>query len=238
MQRDILWGAGGGLLMISLGHVARWSGVIGAMQAAPLIAGGAVLMLLTGILVIVRLYPATAPRTSEEMSTGPSTSLAMPVEPVEEAGWASPAPGAPCVEVEPQERRSVPVAIAAPPLADHNQGATGDAIEEQTAVDAPGTSMMARQVRFRFSAGDQELAFCMPVDGAHPDLIAAKAVKIARELMRRSGVADRQLYQLAVTGAELDPSDMHDGGGELNLQDPVFATDATELLALSGRSAA
>jgi hypothetical protein len=191
--------------MIVLAHTARWSGLIGTMQAVPIVSGGAFLLLLTGVQAIVRLRPGTAPTPSiakpEKALRSPDLQT-MPAERAPSARRIGPDARA---AVSSAEQADEHVAPADPIQSVDHQRADADLDEEQSAGGGSATATACHELRLQFSLGDQDLVLSMSVGGSDPDLIAAKAVKAARELMRRRGKVETEAIRLVVTSAELAP---------------------------------
>jgi hypothetical protein len=206
MKRDIQWGAGGGLLMILLGHVGQLVGLIGGMQAAPLIAGGATLLVLTALLLMLNLRPrgkALQEQAPEDiqprseaflMARGPAGAVESVANATERGRVASspPPPGRPAQLLTAGDER--PIAPARPEGAGATRGLLGES-----------DTQCARVAAFRFRLRGEEAIFSFDLDSSDADAIARKAVRIAREWMTGRGIAASELRHLEISSVSLDP---------------------------------
>jgi hypothetical protein len=216
------------LLIILLGHTAQSLGLIGGMQVAPFLGVGAALMLVTIMLLVL----------SDRQRNGVFTGNVAQAEPGEQRGRSDDfqAPAKPVV-LEPAAGDSVSVegTVAVSQHASGRtdmlvRGASGDRGDDENAgaaLDAAAASQAEaprpnlRTMAFRFRAGAREAAFTMSLSEHDPDRIARKAVGMARELLRRQGVAIGALEELEVLSLNVNPPAATEDALELENMAPV-----------------
>jgi hypothetical protein len=193
MLQDLKWGFGGGFAMTLVACLAAASGLISSLRAMPLIAGGALLILITLIVILSRNgkdIPIAVECISEGAQAatagpnGQSSVLALQQLPQEPEGgreaasdWSSSAP--------------TDLFRALPPTWDEA---------------ATGASMNVRQAQFRFSVGDTFAEFLLRIPpNASSSEIAQKAVEVAEAMMGQQGVSKDERGGLEVVGGRWVP---------------------------------
>jgi hypothetical protein len=194
MLQDLKWGFGGGLGMTLVACLAAASGLISSVRAMPLIAGGALLMLLTLIVILSRSGKDT-PIAAECIPEGPQAAKALPIDE---------APFSALQQLLPQSPGFEEKAL------DGSSSASTDLFRtlpsEQEALN--GARRDARQAHFRFSVGSCFAEFLLRIPpNASSSEIAQKAVEVAEAMMRQHGVSTNDWGRLEVVDGRWLPTD-------------------------------
>lgn len=195
MLHDLKWGIGGGIGMILLAHLSVTTGLISPSRGAPLLAGGALLMLTTTIVLLFRSGTGVA-----SAATISHQSLLLPTERsldevVSETHQPADLP-ARCEEPEPMHHD-----VAAPP-----QDAPG-ALPPAPDQAIEGVHQRLRQAIFSFRSASYSAEFLLRVPrNATTSEIAQKAVEVAQQMMRRQGISEDDLRSLkSISGRWVSP---------------------------------
>jgi hypothetical protein len=188
MLQDLKWGFGGGFGMILVACLAAASGLISSMRAMPLIAGGALLMLIT-LIVILSRSGRDIPLAAEGVGEGTSVAKAGPND-------QNPVLALQHLPLEPEGFREA--------ASDRSSAEPADlfrALAPTRHEAATGASMDVRQAQFRFSVGDTFAEFLIRIPpNASSSEIAQKAVEVAEAMMRQQGVSNDGWGGLEVNG--------------------------------------
>ena len=195
MLQDLKWGFGGGLGMTLVACLAAASGLISSVRAMPLIAGGALLMLLTLIVILSRSGKDTliaaewipeGPQAPKAESNGQNPVLALQQPPLQPAGFGEAA-------LDGSSSVSIDLAQALPSYQEEAEN---------------GAKRDARQAQFRFSVGSCFAEFLLRIPpNASSGEIAQKAVEVAEAMMRQQGVSTNGWGRLEVVDGRWVPTD-------------------------------
>jgi hypothetical protein len=192
MLQDLKWGFGGGFGMTLVACLAAASGLISSMRAMPLIAGGALLMLIT-LIVILSRSGRDIPLAAEGVAEGTSVAKARPNDQNPVLALQHPP--------EPEGFREA--------ASDRSSSKPADLLRalaptrHEAATDA---SMDVRQAQFRFSVGDTFAEFLLRIPpNASSSEIAQKAVEVAEAMMQQQGVSKDGWGDLEVVGGRWVP---------------------------------
>jgi hypothetical protein len=189
MLDDLKWGIGGGIGMILLSHFAVTTGLISSSRGAPLLAGGALLMLIT---IIVLLF-----RSGTGIASGAATiSCEPPLLP-------SVGPFEHTVH-EPNEPADQLASAEKPSHDNFAEQAQNASVALPPAKDqaTEGVHPRLRQAVFSFKIGSCSAEFLLRVPrNATTSEIAEKAVAVAQQMMWQQGVPEDEWRHLeAISG--------------------------------------
>jgi hypothetical protein len=193
MLQDLKWGFGGGFGMILVACLAAASGLISSVRAMPLIAGGALLILITMIVILSRSGKDTpmAAKCSPEGAQVPNVGLTGE-EPVLSRQQLPPEPEG-CREAASDRSSSAPTDLSRPLATTPHEETTG-------------ASMDVRHAQFRFSVGGSLAEFLLRIPpNASAGEIAQKAVEVAEAMMRQQGVSKDEWGGLEVVDGRWVP---------------------------------
>jgi hypothetical protein len=192
MLQDLKWGFGGGFGMTLVACLAAASGLISSVRAMPFIAGGALLILITLIVILSRSGEDT-PISAECIPDGAEALIASRM--VEKPAFA--------LQQLPPQSTSFREAAS-----DWSSSESADLFQSGQEEGLNGAKRDARQAHFRFCVGSCFAEFLLRIPPhASSSEIAQKAVDVAEVLMRQQGVSTIDWGRLELVDGRWLPTD-------------------------------